>query len=260
MYRFLSVGALAVLMASAVYALPSPLQNSQISPNNNSYIHFDQNNSNGAGNTEFTFVNGTSTFANFTSANPNPPYGGLIGRFMDINGAFDIVGGTTLTDGSGNQTATVVNDPATGVHQLEIFGDGTGILTADLVWLTISSNSAQSGQNLNLNGVVNLSNFAYSAGTDSATVKTALQDIVATAPGTLTLSVTGSGGSLPKVTDLLASLSVHNIGTTPGIVSPTGTGAFSLNLSTVPEPRFYGLLLMGLGAVAAAVMRRRRIA
>lgn len=267
MKRFLFIAGLAASMSS-LFAVPVPLTNSQISPDLNSYINFLQNDSNGAGNTEFTFVNSPAStfFSNFTSASPSATYGALDTLKVDINGAFDIVAGSLTTDAAGNQIASIVNDPATGLHQLEIFGNGTGnnqgILTADLQWVNILSNSYTTGQNLNIQGALNLSNFHYQAAggslytiNDTQAVQDALNSIVNTAPGRLTLSVTGTG--LPQISQLLGTGAHWEIGDAP---DNNGVGAFSMNLSTVPEPRFYGLLLVGLLGIAAIVVKRKSIA
>lgn len=260
MKRFLFVAGLAASMSS-LFAVPVALTSSQISPDPNSYINFLQNGISG-GNTAFTFQNGDSHFAFFSSASPSAPYLALDNLHIDITGTYDIVASTFTTDASGNQMASIINDPTSLVNeQLKIFGDGSGnsanagILTADLNWVNILSNSFQTGQNLNITGTLNLSNFQYTANGDSQAVQDALNSLVQSAPGRLTLSVTGSG--LPQVSDLLA-LNAHNkIGT---LSDGSGAGAFSLNLSTVPEPRFYGLLLVGLIGVAAIVVRRKSIA
>src|SRR5215471_17904667 len=156
MNRLIQIIFLVGAMATAIFADPT-LQNVQISPDQHAYINFVQNNDNGAGNTEFSFINSDVSpfhFATMGSASPGTPYDALFGLHMEILGSYDIVASSLVNNG-GNERATVA--PSGTGQKIEIFGNGGGLLTANLSWLSISSNSQMTNNLLNVDGVLNLS-------------------------------------------------------------------------------------------------------
>ena len=150
-----------------------------------------------------------------------------------------IVGSTSHVPGS--LEAASVTLPA-GIQF--ILNDGGGTAASDYFTATITSfdmsSIAVSAFQFNLGGTVNLTNFAYTGS------NAALQLLRDSAPGVMTENFSFAGNV--NLTDLFNST-----------LSPQST-AFQLSVNTVPEPRFYGLVLFVLLGLAGIAIRRRKSA
>ena len=149
-----------------------------------------------------------------------------------------ISGSTSHTPGT-VETAPVVLPPGIQV----IINDGLGTaasnyFTADITSFDMSSIAVSAFQ-FNLGGTVNLTNFMYTG------ANVALQMLRDNSPGVLTENFSFAGNA--NLTDLF----------NPAL-SPQKT-SFQLSVNTVPEPRFYGLVLCGLLGLVGVAIRRRAV-
>ncbi len=197
-----------------------------------------------SGDCTFKYIDSNNTYLFSISTSTDP---GLVGLFGNIG----TISGAVITTGQAFTVGPIV-DTIAGVRQDAavllpagikfIINDGLGTaasnyFTADITSFDMTS-IVVSNFLFNLGGVVNLANFAYTG------TNTALQNLRDMAPGVLQENFTFAG-----TTNLTA------------LFNPTGSprnAAFSLSVNTVPEPRFYGLLLCGLLGVAGIAMRRRK--
>jgi len=158
---------------------------------------------------------------------PSYTSGSAVGLQGDLDGTFTI--GTISTDG------TTESAPVSGLGTFSIVDSLGFVLTADLSWVSISSNGSTAGTNLS--GDVNLANFQY-AGSNPDLVT------VAGHKGGV-ISSSFQFWSPTSLTDLTADNYQANI------------SQWSASVATAPEPGtlfLAGLGLAGLGSMAA---RRR---
>jgi hypothetical protein len=192
--------------------------------------------------------NGHALFGISTSNDP-----GLLGLFGNIG----VLSGATVVTGQTFTVGTIV-DTIPGVEQNAavtlpasikfIINDGAGTAAADYFTADITSfnmtSFVTSNFGFNLGGVVNLQNFSYNHAGCLTAACLSLDNLVANAPGILQENFTIASGPANLTALFTAGTSRE--------------AAFSLSVGTVPEPRFYGLLLCGLLGLAGIVIRRRK--
>jgi hypothetical protein len=187
-------------------------------------------------------LNGHALFSIVVATNP-----GLVGLFGNIG----VEAGGVVTTGQSFGVGTIA-DTIPGVREDAlvtlpagiqfVLNDGAGTAASDYFTADITSfdltSIAVGSFNFNLGGIVNLTNFAYT-GANASLI--ALRN---SSPGVLTENFTLGA---------IAS-DLHSLFNPTG--SPRETG-FTMSVNTVPEPRFYGLVLCGLLGLVGITIRRR---
>jgi hypothetical protein len=197
----------------------------------------------------FAYNNSNDSYLfGISTASGDPGLIGLLGN-IGVEAGGVVTSGQTfgvgpITGNAGNAPGDVENANVALPAGIQlIINDGGGTAASDYFTASITSFNLTSTEvsafEFNLGGVVNLTNFAYT-GTNAA-----LQILASNPAGIMqeTFTLAATNGNL---TDLF---------------QPSNNGlttAFQLAVSTVPEPRFYGLLLCGLLGLVGIVIRRRR--
>jgi hypothetical protein len=230
MKRFKLSGATAVLLACTVVK---------------SYAGIDLGFDSGNGNLGATinFNGGTFSFSSTSGMDfqitTSTGSGDSIGDKGSISGIYTI--GAPTAYGIGGEIANV-----TGSGVLTIKGQGgTGTLTADITWDSIYQ--LGTGDNLNINGDVNLSSIQYTAGMSGTEA-----DLIALASGP------GQLGEATLDFTLNSATPLSTLATETASIAP-----YSGNLSTVPEPTTMvagAMLLLPMGASTLRVLRKKRVA
>jgi hypothetical protein len=167
-----------------------------------------------------------TSVANFTS-------GDLTGLLGDITGVFAYNSADIQTFGN-VQVANVTAVNATG-NQFVIHDGGTHDFTADLLWNTITT--VAPGGGIDLSATVNLTNFHYTGS------NAALQELAQSSTGSVVATFT-----FTPLQYNLSGLATQcgGAGCSTAFSGTMSASAGGGNTSAVPEPQFYGFLLLGL--------------